>query len=99
MAQSLGDDSGTDAQNAGDPILPSPKANNGISFPVGIATKDTAVTSAALSAAPETGGSGCSPLNPCAVVTPALSDVSSNPDAPPPVRRAQRKRNTPVQTG
>ena len=64
----------TDKQNAGDPVLPAPKANNGVNFARGVSTQGGAVNSASLGAIP--GGDGCSPLNPCAVATPALDTVN-----------------------
>lgn len=77
----------TDSQNAGDPVLPAPKQNNGAYFAPGAVTAGTAVTGAALAAIPAS-DAGCSALNPCATVTPKLDNLNADPKAAPPVHRA-----------
>jgi hypothetical protein len=87
MADPLGESQET-------PVFPDPVLNNNLVFPPGLATSGTADTGPKLSASPASTGAGCSALNPCAVVTPALDNLAAVPASTQSARpiQAMRKR-------
>ena len=91
----LGESTGSDPTNFPDPVL-----NKNLVLPASLATAGTADASPTLSASPApprpTQGAGCTPLNPCAMPTPALdglSPVSANENRP---MQALRKKAKPI---
>jgi hypothetical protein len=74
------------------PVFPDPVLNNNLVFPPSLATSGTADTGPKLSASPALTEAGCSPLNPCAVVTPSLQSLAAVPAQGARPIQAMRKR-------